>query len=157
AHEAVQKALAIDPKSATVHREYGDSLFATGRLEEAEQEYLTAVKLSPTAETWSALARSYLKRGRMPAAASAMEQVAVYSPRPYLTWQDLGYLYLQLHQPENAARVLDKAERSTPSALRKADNGFFEFKVAQGQAAAYEALGNMDRAIAYQEKAANLQ
>jgi tetratricopeptide (TPR) repeat protein len=126
-------------------------------MDESEEEYLTAVKLGPSADTWGALARSYLKRDRSQAAVDAMEQEAKFAPRPYLIWQDLGYLYLQLHQPEDAARVLDKAARSTPSALRAADNGFFEFKVAQGQAAAYEALGNLDRAIAYQEKAANLQ
>ena len=52
---------------------------------------------------------------------------------------------------------MNKAAASTPSALNAADNGFFEFKVAQGQAAAWEALGNMDRAIQYQEQAANLE
>ena len=157
AEAAFQKALAIDPKAASVHRAYGDLLYAMVRMDESEQEYLTAVKLDPSADTWGALARSYLKRNRTDDAVEAMEQEAKFAPRPYLIWQDLGYLYLQMHQPENAARVLDKAEHATPSALRKADNGFFEFKVAQGQAAAYEALGNQDRAIKYQEKAANLQ
>ncbi len=157
AQAAFQKALAIDPQVASVHRAYGDLLFAMGQMDASEQEYLTAIKLGPSADTWAALARSYLKRDRTLAAVDAMEEEAKFAPRPYLIWQDLGYLYLQLHQPENAARVLDKAERNTPSALLAADNGFFEFKVAQGQAAAYEALGNLDRAVAYQEKAANLQ
>ena len=128
-----------------------------GRMDESEQEYLTAVKLGPSADTWGALARSYLKRDRSQDAVDAMEQEARFAPRPYLIWQDLGTWHLEMNQPEDAARVLDKAARSTPSALRKADNGFFDSKVAQGQAAAYEALGNHERAIAYQEKAANLQ
>ena len=91
------------------------------------------------------------------AAADAMEHEARLSPRPYLRWNDLGYLYLQLNQPENAATAFNKAAASTPSALKAADNGFFEFKVAQGRAAAAEALGNSDRAIAYQEEAASLE
>ena len=98
-----------------------------------------------------------MKRDRMLAATDAMEHEARFAPRPYLIWQDLGYLYLQLKQPENALRVLNKAAATTPSALKAADNGFFEFKVAQGQAAAWEALGNLDRATEYQEKAANLK
>ncbi len=118
-----------------------------GKLDESEAEYLTAIKLQPSADTWGALAHSYLKRDRMLAATDAMEHEARYAPRPYLIWQDLGYIYLQLKQPENALLVLNKAAASTPAALKAADNGFFEFKVAQGQAAAWEALGNLDRAI----------
>jgi tetratricopeptide (TPR) repeat protein len=86
-----------------------------------------------------------------------MEHEAQFSPRPYLTLDDLGYLYLSLNQPENALRSFDGAARSTPGALRAADKGFFEFKVAQGQSAAWSALGNLEKATAYQEKAAQLQ
>ncbi len=157
AQAAFQKALAIDRNVASLHRNYADLLFAMGKLDESEEEYLTAIQLQPSADTWGALARSYMKRDRVLAATEAMEHEAQFSPRPYLTWQDLGYIYLQLHQPEDALRVLNKAARSTPAALKAADNGFFEFKVAQGQAAAWQALGNMERATEYQERAANLQ
>ena len=128
-----------------------------GRMDESEQEYLTAIALEPSADTWGALARCYMKRGRSLAAADAMEHEAQFSTRPYLTWNDLGYLYLQLNQPENAAKAFAKAARSTPAALKAADNGFFEFKVAQGSSAAWDALGDSERAITYQEKAANLE
>lgn len=157
AQAAYQKAFEIYPYEAFLHRNYADLLFAMGRMDESEQEYLTAIALEPSADTWGALARSYMKRGRQLAAADAMEHEAQFSPRPYLTWNDLGYLYLQLNQPENAAKALDKAAATTPGALKAADNGFFEFKVAQGRAAAAEALGNLDRAITYQEQAANLE
>jgi Flp pilus assembly protein TadD len=157
AQSAYQKALAIDPDVASLRRSYADVLFAMGRMDESEQEYLRAIALEPSADTWGALARADMKRGRQLAAADAMEHEALFSPRPYLIWNDLGYLYLQLNQPENAAKALDKAAASTPSALKAADNGFFEFKVAQGRAAAAEELGNLDRAIVYQEEAANLE
>lgn len=157
AQSAYQKALGIDPDVASLHRNYADVLFAMGKMDESEQEYLNAIALQPSADTWGALARSYLKRGRQLAAADAMEHEAEFSPRPYLTWNDLGYLYLQLNQPEKAGSAFDKAAHSTPSALKAADNGFFEFKVAQGRAAAADALGNLDRAIVFQEEAANLE
>jgi tetratricopeptide (TPR) repeat protein len=93
----------------------------------------------------------------MLSAADALEHKADFSARPYLTWQDLGYLYLQLNQPENAVKALDRAAAATPKALRAADHGFFEFKVAQGRAAAWSALGDVERATAYQEQAADLE
>jgi tetratricopeptide (TPR) repeat protein len=124
---------------------------------ESEEQYLTAIRLEPSADTWGALARSYLQRGRTLAAADAMEHEAQFSPRPYLTLDDLGYLYLSLSDPAQALKAFDRAARLTPSALRAADNGFFEFKVAQGQSAAWDALGNLEKATAYQERAANLQ
>jgi tetratricopeptide (TPR) repeat protein len=157
AQAAYQKALAIFPDAAYLHRGHGDLLFAMGRMDESEQEYLTAIKLDPSADTWGALARSYLQRSRMLAAADAMEQEAQFSPRPFLTLNDLGYLYLSLNEPEQALKAFDRAERTTPSALKAADNGFFEFKVAQGQSAAWDALGNLEKATVYQEKAADLQ
>jgi len=154
---AYQKALAIFPDSAFLHRNYADLLFAMGRIDDSEQEYLLAIKLEPSADTWGALAHSYLQRGRMLAGTEAMEHEAQFSPRPYLTLDDLGYLYLSLNQPENALKAFDGAARSTPGVLRAADNGFFEFKVAQGQSAAWNALGNLEKATAYQEEAAKLQ
>ncbi|MGA8874920.1 MAG: tetratricopeptide repeat protein [Candidatus Korobacteraceae bacterium] len=154
---AYQKAFSIFPDAAFLHRYYADLLFAMGRMDDSEQEYLTAIKLDPSADTWGALAHSYLRRSRMLAAADAMEHEAQFAPRPYLTLNDLGYLYLSLNEPEQALKAFDRAERKTPSALKAADKGFFEFKVAQGQSAAWDALGNLDKATAYQEKAANLQ
>ena len=157
AQAAYQKALAIFPDSAFVHRNYADLLLAMGKMGESEEEYLTAIRLEPSADTWGALARSYLQRGRMLAAADAMEHEAQFSPRPYLTLDDVGYLYLSLSDPQQALKAFDRAARLTPRALQAADKGFFEFKVAQGQSAAWDALGNLKKATTYQEQAANLQ
>lgn len=154
---AYQKALSIFPDAAFLHRYYADLLFAIGQMDNSEQEYRAAIKLDPRADTWGALARSYLQRNRTLAAADAMEHEAQFSPRPYLTLNDLGYLYLSLNDPEKALKSFDRAARTTPSALKAADNGFFEFKVAQGQSAAWDAMGNLEKATTYQEKAANLQ
>ena len=51
---AYQKALAIFPDSAFLHRNYADLLFAMGRMDDSEQEYLLAIKLEPSADTWGA-------------------------------------------------------------------------------------------------------
>jgi tetratricopeptide (TPR) repeat protein len=154
---AYQRALSIFSGSALLHRSYADLLFSMGRLDESEKEYLTAVALEPSADTWGALAHTYLQRGRISAGTEAMEHEVQFSPRSYLTLADLGYLYLNLKRPENALRAFERAARATPGSLRAADNGFFECKVAQGLAAAWDALGNLEKATAYQEEATKLQ
>lgn len=154
---AYQKAFSLFPDSAFLRWNHADLLFAMGRLDESEQEYLAAVALEPSASTWAALARSYQKRGRMPAATDAMRHEVQFSSRPYLTLVDLGYVYLSIGQPENALQAFDEAARSVPSALKAADHGFFDFRVAQGRSGAWDALGNLKQATAYQEEAARLK
>ncbi len=111
---AYQKAFSMFPDSAFLRWNYGDLLFAMGRLDESEREYLAAVALEPSAATWAALARSYRKRGRMSAAADAMQHEAQFSSRPYLTLVDLGYLDLSIGRPENALKAFDEAARRVP-------------------------------------------
>ncbi|HLI63350.1 MAG TPA: tetratricopeptide repeat protein [Terriglobales bacterium] len=154
---AYQQAFSIFPDSAYLHRNRADLLFVMGHLEDAEQEYRTAIRLGPSADIWGALAHAYLEGGRLADAAQAMEQTAQFSPRPFLILADLGYVYLSMHEPEKALRAFDEAARRTPGALRTADQGYFECKVAQGRSAAWSALGNLDKATAYQEEATRLQ
>ena len=153
---ANSNALAIFPDSAYLHWNRAEILFASGRLADSEAEYLAAVRLEPSVNTWAALAASYQKRGRYPAALDAMKHEVSFSLRPYLTLSDLGYFYLELRQPENALRAFQEAERKAPSGLRAADNGKFDFTLAQGRSGAWEALGDLEKAIEYQEAAARL-
>jgi Flp pilus assembly protein TadD len=150
---AIGEALAMFQGSAFLHWERGNVLFAMGRLSESEQEYLAAIALEPSETTWGALAESYRKRGRSPAAIDAMKREAQFSRRPYLTLTDLGYFYLQRHQPGNALKAFDDAARAAPGDISAADNGSFEFSLAQGRSGAYEALGNLEPAVSFQEEA----
>ena len=150
---AIANALAIFPDNAYLHRNRADVLFAMGRLSESEQEYLSAIALEPSAATWAALSQSYLKRGRISAALDATRHVAQFSPRPYLTLLKLGYMYLGVGQPDNALKAFNEAARSAPRNIRASDGGSFDFSVAQGRSGAYEALGNLKQASAFQEEA----
>ena len=127
-----------------------------GLVNESEPEYLAAVALEPSAATWAALAQFYRKRGRIPAAIDAMKQEAQLSKRPYFTLANLGFLFLDLHQPENAINAFDEAARSAPAGVNPADNGFFDFRVAQGRSGAWEAIGDLQKATLYQEEAIRL-
>jgi tetratricopeptide (TPR) repeat protein len=127
------------------------------RPDEAQEEYLAAVRLESNDVTWAALADFYRTHGRPAEALEAMQRAAALSPRPFTLDSNLGYMYLKANQPENALHAFSAAERSAPANVAAADNGAFDFMLAQGRSVAYNQLGDVSRAIAFQEKAAQLQ
>jgi tetratricopeptide (TPR) repeat protein len=153
---ATAKALSIFPDSAFLHWLQANVLFASGRLGESEQEYLTAVSLGPSEVTWAALAETYQKRSRIPAALAAMKRAAQLSRRPQQAFLDLGNMDLVAGQPVEALKAFDQAVGSAPRNIQEADNGTFDFMVAQGRAAAWDALGDTGKATSYQEEAVRL-
>jgi tetratricopeptide (TPR) repeat protein len=153
---ATANALSIFPDSAFLHWLRANVLFASGRLDESEQEYLAAVALEPSEVTWSALADFYQKRGRMADAIDAMKHAAELAAKPHQPLLHLGYTYLQAGQPDEALQAFDAAVRSAPKNIAAADNGTFDFMVAQGRSGAWDALGNLKKATLYQEEAARL-
>ncbi len=76
---AIDKGLAIYPDSAYLHWLRANVLFAEGHLDEAEQEYKNAIAIHSDYVTWTSLANSYRKRGRMADAAEAQQQANRYS------------------------------------------------------------------------------
>lgn len=154
---AAENALAIFPDSAFLHWVRANTLFAMGRLSDSEDEYLKAVALDPSEVTWSALANSYMKRGRVPAALTAMRRAAELSLRPQQSFLALGYAYLSAGQPKAALRAFDDAVRSAPMTADNATgSGSFPFMLAQGRSGAWQAIGDAEKATAYQEEAARL-
>jgi len=154
---ATEKALSIFPGSAFLHWQRANLLFAMGQLGDSEQEYLAAISIEPSEVTWTALAESYQKRGRMPAAVEAMQHAAQLSANPHLVLVKLGYLYLSLRQPDHAVNAFDEAARRTPWGFKPADNPTFAFMLAQGRSGAWDALGDLEKATSYQEEAAQLE
>jgi tetratricopeptide (TPR) repeat protein len=154
---ATDKALAIYSDSAFMHWQRGNILSAMGRLDDSEQEYLTAVALQPSDVTWAALADNYLKRGRRDDAIEAMQHAADVSAKPYPLLQNLGYMYLRAHEPENALQALNRAASAAPKNIGAADNGSFDFMVAQGRSVAWEQLGDLPQAITFQEQSSQIK
>jgi len=150
---ATDKALAIYQGNPLLRWNRAEVLFAMGRLNESEQDYLATIAMAPSAFAWSSLAESYLKRGRIAAGTDAMRHAAEFSDRPYLTLTDLAYIYLDTGQPHEALQALDEALQQAPSTIDAADGGYFHFRVAQGRSGAWGALGDINRATSYQEEA----
>jgi tetratricopeptide (TPR) repeat protein len=154
---ASQRALAIFPDSGYVHWLRGNVFFATWRNDDAEQEYLKAVALDPSDDTWSSLGALYHRQGRMPEATHAMQQAARLSLQPYTADLRLAYYYLNVMQPQQALGALDDALHQAPAvALAEQGEGSLRFQVAQGRADAWRMSGDTTRAIAAAEEAVQL-
>jgi tetratricopeptide (TPR) repeat protein len=153
---ATANGLSVYPDSAFLHWLRGNVFFGMGRLGDSEQEYLTAVSLEPNEVTWGALADTYQKRGRITAAIAAMKHSAQLSRWPRKPILSLGYMYLGVGQPAEALKAFDEAVRSAPGNIKASDGGTFDIMVAQGRSAAWDALGDIEKATSYQEEAARL-
>ena len=105
----------------------------------------------------AALADFYRTHGRTAQAIDAMQRAAALSPRPFTVQSNLGYLYLKANRSQDALRAFDAAEHSAPANVAAADNGTFDFMLAQGRSVAWNQLGDVARAIAFQEKATQMQ
>ncbi|MGC2109279.1 MAG: hypothetical protein WA655_07155 [Candidatus Korobacteraceae bacterium] len=154
---ATENALAIFPDSAFVHWLRANILFGMRRLDDSEQEYAQAVALDPSEVTWSSLAEMYQLRRRTPEAIDALQHAAALAPKPHSTLVKLGYFYLNLQQPGDALKAFNDAARSAPANVRAADNGTFDFMLAQGRSAAWTQLGDLGKAVTYQEQAAQIE
>ena len=154
---ATDEAISTFPSSAFVRWLRGTLLNGEGRRSEAEQEYDLAVALDPSEVTWSALATLYQQEGRIPEAIDAWQQASWLSAKPYLTQVKLAHYYLQIRQPQATLQALDKAVRIAPAeALADTGAKSLRFDVARGRSAAWDASGDLEKAVSFQEEATRL-
>ena len=154
---AADKAISTFPDSAFVRWLRGALLYGQGRQYEAEQEYLLAVSLDPSEATWSALATLYQQQQRVSEAIDAWQQASALSPKPYLVQVKLAHYYLQIRQPKSTLEALDEAVRMAPAeALADTGEKSLRFDVALGRSAAWDASGDLQRAVSFQEEATRL-
>lgn len=149
--------------SSSLHWVRGNILYAGSRRAEAEQEYLTALSLTPgqaDATVWSRLAELYTQQDRAPEALHALQQTiqftgdAVVKANAYL---QVARLELKMGHPNEALQALDQAVHSAPTQLLALNQGrSFSFEVAQGRAASSRRLGEIAQAITFQEQAVQL-
>jgi tetratricopeptide (TPR) repeat protein len=160
---ATDNAQLIFPDSSSLHWVRGNILYAGSRRGEAEQEWLTALALTPgkaDAAVWSRLAELYTQQDRVPEALYAWQQTiqftgdAVLKANAYL---QVARLELRMGRPKEALQALDQAVRNAPPQLLTLNQGrSFSFEVAQGRAASSRRLGDIAQAITFQEQAVHL-
>lgn len=154
---AANKALSIFPDSGYVHFLRGHMFQEAGNLQEAEKDYLQATKLEPNlVAPWSALGGFYQEIGRMPAAIDAWKHAAGVSRWPWEPFVNLGYANLQARHPKEALAAFDAAASSLPARYDLVVDNTFMANIAHGRARSWDYLGNLPRAISYEEEAARL-
>ncbi|HVP00065.1 MAG TPA: tetratricopeptide repeat protein [Bryobacteraceae bacterium] len=154
---ATSKALTIFPDSGYLHFVRGHMFQDAGRSSEAEQDYLLATKLEPNlAAPWSALAAYYQEQGRFSEAIRAWENAANVSRSPWEPLQSLGYANLQARRPREALTVFQRTADSLPAKSDLVVDNAFLANVAHGRARAWYRLGDLSRAISFEEEAVRL-
>lgn len=161
---AADNAFQIFPGSAPLRWVRGNALYASDRRVEAEEEWLAAIALglnAPDAATvWSRLGELYDQQERIPDALHAWQETVQLTSDPTVETRalvKLARLYVLTRQPRQALQALDEAERSAPSQMAAVTDGrSFKFDVAQGRAAIWRAMGDMNQAVSFQEQAVQL-
>ena len=158
---AANNSLSIFPDSASTRWVRGNIFYAMDRRPEAEQEWNAALALAPgEGVIWSSLADLYQRDGRTADAMHALQQAIRSSSDPATKSRallKLARLYLVTGQPKAALQALDEAVRSAPpEALADTEGRSFKFDVAQGRAAIWRSLGDLQQATSFEEEAVQL-
>jgi tetratricopeptide (TPR) repeat protein len=157
AFEATKKALAIFPDSAFVHFLRGNLLEQASNFGEAEQEYRLSVALEPNGSTWSKLGGIYHREGRLLEEIDAWEHASELLPYPAIVLLPLGYADLAAHRPQMALQAFDRAVAGLPPQQAKTRPNAFFADLAHGRAAAWDALGDLQRAVSLAEETVRLR
>ena len=151
------RALSIFPDSGYLHFLRGHLFQETGRLQEAQEDYLLATELEPNlVAPWAALAGFYQDSGQLPAAIDAWEHAAGVSRWPWEPLVSLGYADLQAHRVQEALAAFDAAAGSLPARHDLIVDNNFLANIAHGRARSWYYLGDLRRAISFEEEAARL-
>jgi tetratricopeptide (TPR) repeat protein len=125
-----------------------------GRAVEAEAAFHTSLSLEPNDEAWFDLGLFYMTQKRYADAAEIFGQAAETSARPHEMWMMLGQAELQMRQPNPALKAFDEAEQSSPFHNGgEALGAPFDSLVATGRAKAWYQLGDLAKAVDFQEDA----
>jgi Flp pilus assembly protein TadD len=153
----LDRAQTVFSDSANLHLTRALVLEHTGHSAEAEAEFRASIRIEPRDESWLDLGLFYLTQKRYADAVEVFQRSAETSSRPHDMWMLLGQAYLQMHQPEQALVAFDKAEASSP--FREGGESLsanFNSMVATGRAKAWYQLGDVARAVSFQEDAVKL-
>lgn len=153
---ATAKALAIFPESAYVYYTRANLFVEAGDLRGAERQFLAAAALRPNGISWTKLAGIYEHQGRVNDAVQAWEHVAEIEDDPYLPLLSLGYDYLDAHRPKDALTAFDRALANVPAQPMVPVDKAFYANLAHGRAVAWNALGDVPRAIKFEEETVRL-
>jgi tetratricopeptide (TPR) repeat protein len=153
----LDRAQTIFGDNADLHLTRALVLEHTDHPAEAEEEFRTSIRIEPRDEAWLDLGLFYLTQKRYTDAVEIFRRSAESSSRPHDMWMLLGQAYLQTRQPEQALVAFDRAVASSPFRGEGESLGAgFDSLIATGRAKAWYQLGDVARAVSFQEDAVRL-
>jgi len=156
AQEALDRAEALSPEDPSVHLALGQLFEQEGLPDDAEDEYKTTLSLAEDPElAWLCLGRFYYSHGRVAEARPLILNASELSTMPAGDLSLLGAIDLRLGQTGRALKDFARAESVAKEYLEGGEgkNAAFFAQIAEGRAAAYFQLGQIDRAIDLQQLA----
>jgi serine/threonine protein kinase/tetratricopeptide (TPR) repeat protein len=133
--EEFGKLIALDPRDVEGYRLRAIALEQAGRVSEAENEYLTAVRFKPGYwRTYSNLGAFYKARGNYPKAAESLTMVTQLAPENAFGFRNLGGLYHLMGRADDAVRALQRSIELQPNAEGYSNLGtvlFFQKRYAE--------------------------
>jgi tetratricopeptide (TPR) repeat protein len=156
AEAALNRADDLDPDDPSVHLALGQVFEQENRPEDAEEEYKTTLSLSTDPEiAWLCLGRFYYSQGRFAEARPLVLSAAEASRMPASDYDLLGRIDLRLGQASRALNDYAKAEEVGKRYLEGGEerNPAFFAQIAEGRAGVYFQLGQLQRAIEFQQVA----
>jgi len=109
AGQAFERAIALDPRDATVRMYYAAYLHSIGRSDDALAQLDAAQALDPMAPTGLLSGRVYVDTHRPDAAIRVLQELVDLDPRRDLAHQLLAHAYLQKHMPAEAIASMQRA------------------------------------------------
>lgn len=103
------------PENSRAHNNLGNIYFKQGRLDEAINEYLTALKLDPYTEAYKNLGIAYSKQGRLDEAIKAYLTALKIRPDDAGSYFNLGFTYFKQGLLNEAIRAYQTVLRLRPN------------------------------------------
>jgi tetratricopeptide (TPR) repeat protein len=157
ADAAADYASTLYPNDPTLLFIRAQSALGERHYDEAEAELQAALKIRQNDAGWYNLGLLYIAQRRLPEAVEALRQSAKFSRDDYQRYLLVGKILLVEQQPGPAlSSFAEAAGRSPYGGIKTAEAEEFIAAVAEGQAAAFMQLGEVQRAIERQRLAAQL-
>jgi Tfp pilus assembly protein PilF len=152
----LDQAQTIFADNANLHLTRALVLEHTGNAAEAEAEFRRSLQLEANDEAWLDLGLFYMTQKRYAEAVDVFRRAAEASTRPHDLWMLLGQAELQMREPQAALEAFDKAEASSPFRGGESLGAGFNSLIATGRAKAWYQLGDVAKAVSFQEEAVKL-
>jgi tetratricopeptide (TPR) repeat protein len=154
---ATDKAQAIFADGGYIHWLRGNLFAGMGRIADSESELLKAVAVDPNENSWASLGILYQHQGKLAEAKQGFERAVGYSLQPHFANLRLAHFDLSIADPHAALQALDDALAQAPAvALAEKGSESLRFQVARSRADTWHMLGNLQKAVAFDEEAVQI-